>query len=264
MKAVNKLLFAGVAPPALSTGMPHKPPGGGCKMPPISPCPWLRMSTKALRSMLSAIARRRSGLLKLNRDPRHLSAESHNSDFNTNTRRRAMKRLYHSYQVAAALFLICCMMPVCVSAQSFHQIPGKLSQISVGSYRVWGINASQDIFQFDSSAQRFRQVPGKLTQIAVGGDGTEVWGITANQDIFRFDFGAEVFKQVPGKLVRITVGGTFSTVSVWGINATQDIFQFDPGSQLFSQVPGKLTQISVFEGSVWGINASQDIFRLSF
>src|SRR5215831_8394356 len=44
--------------------MPHSPSGGGCMTPPMSPCPSVTMSTKALRSKLRAIARRRSGLSK--------------------------------------------------------------------------------------------------------------------------------------------------------------------------------------------------------
>src|ERR1700720_4340522 len=39
------------------------PSGGGCMTPPRSPLPRVRVSTKALRSKLSAIARRRSGSL---------------------------------------------------------------------------------------------------------------------------------------------------------------------------------------------------------
>ena len=42
--------------------MPHNPAGAGCMAPPISPCPPLMMSIKALRSRVSVIARRKSGL----------------------------------------------------------------------------------------------------------------------------------------------------------------------------------------------------------
>src|SRR6516165_9429391 len=44
--------------------MPQIPPGAGCRAPPISPVPALRISMNALRSKLVAIARRRSGLSK--------------------------------------------------------------------------------------------------------------------------------------------------------------------------------------------------------
>ena len=42
--------------------MPLSPSGGGSIAPPMLACPSLRMSIKALRSRVSAIARRRSGL----------------------------------------------------------------------------------------------------------------------------------------------------------------------------------------------------------
>ena len=41
--------------------MPHTPSGGGCMTPPTLPLPSVMMSMKALRSRLSAIARRSSG-----------------------------------------------------------------------------------------------------------------------------------------------------------------------------------------------------------
>src|SRR5437667_11740827 len=44
--------------------MPHSPLGGGCMTPPMSPWPSVRISMNSLRSGLSAIARRRSGLSK--------------------------------------------------------------------------------------------------------------------------------------------------------------------------------------------------------
>src|SRR5438552_12999287 len=44
--------------------MPQSPSGGGCMTPPMSPFPSVTMSINALRSKLSAIACRRSGLSK--------------------------------------------------------------------------------------------------------------------------------------------------------------------------------------------------------
>ncbi len=103
--------------------------------------------------------------------------------------------------------------PVCASAQSLRQIPGKLASISVGgtpsgAVAVWGINAAGDIFEFDGLG--FDQIEGLLAQIAV--DGTAVWGISASQDVFQFDPEQQGFLQVPGKLKQIAVGGG----AVWG------------------------------------------------
>ena len=44
--------------------MPQTPSGGGSMTPPMSPCPSVMMSTNALRSRLSASARRNSALSK--------------------------------------------------------------------------------------------------------------------------------------------------------------------------------------------------------
>ena len=44
--------------------MPQTPSGGGSIAPPISPCPSVMMSMNALRSRLSAIARRKCGVEK--------------------------------------------------------------------------------------------------------------------------------------------------------------------------------------------------------
>jgi len=49
--------------------MPQSPSGGGCMTPPTLPCPSVMMSMKALRSKLSAIARRRSGGVERRRVP---------------------------------------------------------------------------------------------------------------------------------------------------------------------------------------------------
>ena len=46
----------------MSAGMPHTPSGGGSIAPPKSPLPSVNVSTKALRSMVKATARRNSGL----------------------------------------------------------------------------------------------------------------------------------------------------------------------------------------------------------
>ena len=59
-------------------------------------------------------------------------------------------------------------------------VPGAaLVQIVVskpgGSVRVWGINASTEIFRFNPNTQLFEQIPGSLVQIADG------WGINASR-----------------------------------------------------------------------------------
>lgn len=70
---------------------------------------------------------------------------------------------------------------------SFQQVPGSLSQISVGADgAVWGIDSAQRIFTYDVASNQFVQVPGSLTQIAVG-NVNAVWGINAQEQIFQWN-----------------------------------------------------------------------------
>jgi hypothetical protein len=156
------------------------------------------------------------------------------------------------------LVLLCSVMPICASAQSFtfSQVPGQLTSISVGGTQtgaaaVWGINknGAQNIFEFDGMA--FQNIPGNLTQIAVDGD--TVWGIS-NGSVFKLDPDQGVFVQIPGNLSQIAAHGG----ATWGIDANQNVFEYDGTG--FVQVPGKLTQIAVDGPAIWGISASQNVF----
>ena len=156
------------------------------------------------------------------------------------------------------LVLLCSVMPMCASAQSFSQVPGQLNSISVGGTQagaaaVWGINSAQNIYEFDGMA--FQNVPGNLTQIAADGD--TVWGLNANGSVFKLDPDQGMFVQIPGTLSQIAAHGG----ATWGINANQNVYQYD--GTAFVQVPGKLTQIAVDGPAVWGINASQNVFVFS-
>ena len=115
-----------------------------------------------------------------------------------------------------ALVLLCSVMPICASAQSFSQVPGLLTSISVGGTQtgaaaVWGITSAQTIFEFDGMA--FQNIPGNLAQIAVDGD--TVWGITANGSVFKLDPDQGIFVQIPGNLSQIAAHGGVT----WGIDA---------------------------------------------
>ena len=166
-----------------------------------------------------------------------------------------MKRF--SFLKLVVLVLLCSLMPISASAQSFVQIPGKLRSISLGgtttgAVAVWGLNSSNNIYEFDGLA--FQNFPGTFTQVAV--DGAVVFVIDTNQNVFRFDPFIGLFVQVPGKLTQISAHGG----AAWGIDTNHNVFTFD--GETFDQVPGQLTQISVDGGSVWGISASQSIYVL--
>ena len=110
--------------------------------------------------------------------------------------------------IAAAACLACF-----AQSGTFQQVPGSLSQISVGADgTVWGLNSSQQIFTYDSASGQFVQVPGSLTQIAVG-NAQAVWGINAQEQIYRWDAGAGSWTNVPGSLKYIGVG---AEGDVWG------------------------------------------------
>jgi Tectonin domain len=155
------------------------------------------------------------------------------------------------------LVLLCSVMPICASAQSFSQVPGQLTSISVGGDQtgaagVWGINKNiaQNIFGWDGMA--FENAPGNLTQIAVDID--TVWGINANGSVFKLDPDQGKFVPILGNVSQIAAHGG----AAWGIDANQNVYFYD--GTAFVQVPGKLTQIAVDGPAVWGINASQNVF----
>jgi len=84
------------------------------------------------------------------------------------------------------------------SAQHFKQIStGSLARVAAGRGEVWGLNASDQIYRFNSSTKQFLQIPGSLTQIAVGGgtllQADEVWGVNASDQIYRFNFSTKTF-----------------------------------------------------------------------
>src|SRR5579862_2014869 len=153
-------------------------------------------------------------------------------------------------------------------SQEFVQVTtGLLSKIAVGGQSMWGINRSDQIYQYQPATQSFKQLPGQLASIAVGG-GTlvqpdEVWGINASDQIYRFDPSAQIFEQEPGLLAQISVGSGYvacHAAEVWGLNAAGQIYRFNYCANSFFQVPGLLAQISVGDGEVWGINSSGQIY----
>ena len=83
---------------------------------------------------------------------------------------------------------------------------------------MWGINAANQIFQFNPVNQDWVLIPGQLGQIAVGFDGA-VWGLNASGQIYRYDPSnpAGPWDLISGTLGQLAVGGD---AVVWGINTT--------------------------------------------
>jgi virginiamycin B lyase len=159
---------------------------------------------------------------------------------------------------------------------------------------VWGIDAQQQVFHFDTQTQAWNLFPVALTQIAwaltapCGGStrprnfllqsagtklesssrfahpdcgrlGNAVWGVNAQQQVYHYNPQGQVWELIPDQLTQVSAAfdGT-----VWGISSAQEVFTFDSQTQVFAQVSGSLSQIAVgSNGAVWGTNSSEDIFR---
>jgi hypothetical protein len=137
---------------------------------------------------------------------------------------------------------------------------GTLSQLD----EVWGIDESLNIYRFNYSSKAFDQIPGTLSQITVGPGYEdnchpyEVWGVNSAQSIYRYDYCSSEFVQVAGLLTVIATGGG----DVWGINVNGQVFHFIFNS--FSQVTGLYgtpAQIVVGVNDVWVINESAQVYR---
>ena len=146
-------------------------------------------------------------------------------------------------------------------AISFTQVPGALSQISVGADgAVWGLNAGGQIYQRNSTTQSWTYVPGALAHVFVGSSAA-VWGINSGGQIYRWDPNAQAWDWIPGNLVQLAVG---CDGDVWGLNSSGSIYHFNAQTQGWQQIPGKLAQIAVgFDGAVWGLNASHSVYRFN-
>lgn len=160
------------------------------------------------------------------------------------------------------------------SAQHFKRIPGSLAQVAAGRNEVWGLDASSQVYRFNSGTTTFAKIPGtlKLTHIAVGG-GTalqtdQVWGVDATGKIYKFNFKTNTFAHIPGTLAQIVVGegdhDKCHPYEVWGLNAAELIYRYNSCTSQFEQVAGSLTVIATGSGSVWGLNSSAQIFKYDF
>jgi hypothetical protein len=144
---------------------------------------------------------------------------------------------------------------------TWQQVPGLLSQISVGSDgTVWGLNSAGQPYMFNSQTQTWQQAPGLLTQITVASSGV-VWGLNAAGQIYRYDPSSQGWDQIPGILSQLAVG---SDGDLWGMNSSSQIFHFNAATQTWVQIPGALAQLAVgYDGAVWGLNAAQQVYRFN-
>jgi virginiamycin B lyase len=122
-------------------------------------------------------------------------------------------------------------------------IPGSLAQISVGADgTAWGVNAQQQIYQYDSTSNSWANVPGSLSQISVG-NAANVWGVNAEQQVYRYDASIPGWDLIAGaSLTQIAVAfdGT-----VWGVNAEGSLYQWSSATQSFNFVANGVTNVAV-------------------
>ena len=105
--------------------------------------------------------------------------------------------------------------------QSFTQVSGTLTQISVGVNGVWGVNSLNDVYQYDPTTHKFNRVDGDTVQVLAGGDG--VWMINTVDGIVRYDSSSGSFGNDTSGLKSIAVG---SGAGVFGINSAGQVFTF--------------------------------------
>jgi virginiamycin B lyase len=173
--------------------------------------------------------------------------------------------------VAPILFWAATVVPA--SAQHFKQIPGSLAQVAAGRNEVWGLDAANQAYRFNSVTKTFTKIGTlKLTRIAVGGGSLlqtdQVWGVNAAGNIYKFNFNTNTFVHVAGTLAQIVVGEGYQDkchpYEVWGLNAAELIFRYNSCTSQFEQVAGSLTVIATGAGAVWGLNSSAQIYDFDF
>jgi len=147
------------------------------------------------------------------------------------------------------------------SAQHLKQIPGSLAQVAAGRSEVWGLDAANQVYRFNSGTTTFAKIGTiRLTHVAVGGgtvlQADQVWGVTASGKVYRFSYKTNTFAQVPGTLAQIVVSegyqDTCHPYEVWGLDTAQLIYRYDYCTSQFVTIPGFLTHIAVGGGDIWG------------
>ena len=166
-------------------------------------------------------------------------------------------RMYRGILAALSMAALGAIIATPAKAQTWVQVPGTLSQISVGdSTTILGVNSADDVSQYNN-AGGWTKLPGLLTQVAVGTDGA-VWGINSSGQTYQYQSSTGTWTNIPGTLTSIYVGGKDL---VWGLNASGYIYRFDPATKEWEQVVGAASQLSVAsDGTVIGLSQGQLFF----
>jgi virginiamycin B lyase len=133
-----------------------------------------------------------------------------------------------------------------------------LTQVSGGSStNVWGVDAAQNIYQYQSSdGTNWTQahISGQLKQVSVTSDGT-VWGVQTGGQIYRYT--GSGWTTIPGQLNQISVA---SAGAVWGVQTAGQIYHYTGSG--WTNIPGTINQISAAaDGSLWGVNTAGALYQ---
>lgn len=140
-------------------------------------------------------------------------------------------------------------------------VKGKLKYISAGpTGAVWGVNSLNNIYRCNNVSKcdgNWKQVPGSLTQLSVGP--REVWGVNAKNEIYKGAVdGTGSWTKVPGVLKHVAVGDN-EVVGVNTLNDIYTCKQ--PCTGNWSKIEGKLKQIDTANsGNTVGVNDKDNIY----
>jgi virginiamycin B lyase len=127
--------------------------------------------------------------------------------------------------------------------QGWTNIPGALVQLSTGADgTAWGINAQQQIYQYDSSTNSWTHIPGALVQISVG-NAANVWGVNANGQVYRYDASVPGWDVIPNAFLS-QIAVAFDG-AVWGVNAEDSLYQWNSATHSFNFVANGVTNVAV-------------------
>lgn len=141
--------------------------------------------------------------------------------------------------------------------QSWENLPGKASEISVGGDTVdivWTIGQNKSAYKWNENSFTWQTYGGKADDLAVTYNGIP-WVIN-NKKVYRLR--GQAWQNIPGKLIDIASGGN----QVWGIGDSKIVYMWDENAYSWQSYGGKAEVIAVDNtGRPWVINGNK-IYRL--
>jgi len=150
-------------------------------------------------------------------------------------------------------------------SQSWTQLPGALTSISVGSAKnIWGCNQQHEIFFWNSTQGWIRKEGGPCVQITAAADGT-VFVLTLDDQILQLNSNS-TWKNIPNPefsnspFISISVSDSKTVIAT---NREGELWIFN-GVGWERVSGGPLVQVSVGSrgfGQVWGVNSASEVWR---